>query len=156
MGNGSGYWCFCLSEILGCAQCWKFPQVRHSEADNFGGGPAVLEIPPVRGRQLWRRAGNFLLIFLQFYVYDLRFKPLGPTTFLTEFPTLRTRNFLLIFLQFYVMIIDLSFKAWGPATFFDWVSNTGCAPRTQLVNSSADESFMSFNVYLMQDAVIFF
>ena len=52
---------------------------------------AVLEIPtgqPVRGRQLWRRAGNFLLIFLQFYVYDLRFKAWGLTTFLTEFQTL--------------------------------------------------------------------
>ena len=51
----------------------------------------VLEIPtgpPVRGRQLWRRTGNFLLIFLWFYVYDLRFKAWGPTTFLTEFPTL--------------------------------------------------------------------
>ena len=38
----------------------------------------VLEIPtgpPVQGRQLWRRTGNFLLIFLQFNVYDLRFKP---------------------------------------------------------------------------------
>ena len=44
----------------------------------------VLEIPtgpPVRGRQLWRRTGNFLLIFLQFNVYDLRFKPWGPTIF---------------------------------------------------------------------------
>ena len=51
----------------------------------------MLEIPtgpPVRGRQLWRRTGNFLLIFLWFYVYDLRFKTWGPTTFLTEFPTL--------------------------------------------------------------------
>ena len=37
--------------------------------------------PPVRGRQLWRRTGNFLLIFLQFYVCDLRFKPWGPATF---------------------------------------------------------------------------
>ena len=37
--------------------------------------------PPVRGRQLWRRTGNFLLIFLQFNVYDLRFKPWGPTIF---------------------------------------------------------------------------
>ena len=38
---------------------------------------AVLEIPtgpPVLGRQLWRRTGNFLLIFLQSYVYDLKFK----------------------------------------------------------------------------------
>ena len=52
---------------------------------------AVLEIPtgsPVRGRQLWTRTGNFLLIFLQFYAYDLRFKAWGPTTFLTEFQTL--------------------------------------------------------------------
>ena len=48
----------------------------------------VLEIPtgpPVRGRQLWRRTGNFLLIFLQFNVYDLRFKPWGPTTFWLSF-----------------------------------------------------------------------
>ena len=30
----------------------------------------------------------FLLIFLQFYVYGLRFKAWGPTTFLTEFQTL--------------------------------------------------------------------
>ena len=52
---------------------------------------SVLEIPtgpPVRGRQLWGRTGNFLLIFLQFYVYNLWFKAWGPTTFLTEFPTL--------------------------------------------------------------------
>ena len=51
----------------------------------------VLEIPtgpPVRGQQLWRRTGNFLLILLQFYDYDLRFKARGPTTFLTEFQTL--------------------------------------------------------------------
>ena len=56
---------------------------------------AVLEIPtgpPVRGRQLWRRTGNFLLIFLQFYVYDLRSKAWGPTTFLTEFQTLVARH----------------------------------------------------------------
>ena len=48
----------------------------------------VLEIPtgpPVRGRQLWRRTGNFLLIFLQLNVYDLRFKPWGPTTFWLSF-----------------------------------------------------------------------
>ena len=44
----------------------------------------MLEIPkgpPVRGRQLWRRTGNFLLIFLQFNVYDLRFKPWEPAPF---------------------------------------------------------------------------
>ena len=27
--------------ITTCAQCWKFPQVRRSEADNFGGGPGT-------------------------------------------------------------------------------------------------------------------
>ena len=47
------------------------------------GHQTVLEIPtglPVRGRQLWRRTGIFFLIFIQFYVYDLRFKAWGPTT----------------------------------------------------------------------------
>ena len=48
----------------------------------------ILTGPPVRDRQLWRRTGNFLLIFLQFYVYVLRFKAWGPTTFLTKFQTL--------------------------------------------------------------------
>ena len=51
----------------------------------------VLEIhtgPPVWGRQLWRRTGNFLLIFLQSNVYDLRFKPWGPTTFWLSFQQL--------------------------------------------------------------------
>ena len=49
----------------------------------------VLEIPtglPVRGWQLWRR--TLFVDFLQYYVYDLRFKAWGPTTFLTEFQTL--------------------------------------------------------------------
>ena len=48
----------------------------------------VLEIPTgplAQGRQLWRRTGNFLLIFIQFNVYDLRFKPWGPTTFWLSF-----------------------------------------------------------------------
>ena len=79
----------------------QFAYIRWSFNESWYGGNfvmsfvtwfhAVLEIPtgpPVRGRQLWRRTGNFLLIFLWFYVYDLRFKTLGPTTFLTEFPTL--------------------------------------------------------------------
>ena len=35
-------------------QCWKFPQVRQS----------------VPGRQIWRRTGNFLLIFLMFMIWD--------------------------------------------------------------------------------------
>ena len=41
-----------------------------------------------RSRQLWRRTGNFFKTFLQFYVYDLRFKAAGLTTFLVEFWTL--------------------------------------------------------------------
>ena len=41
-----------------------------------------------RSRQLWRRAWNFFKTFLQFYVYDLRFKAAGLTTFLVEFWTL--------------------------------------------------------------------
>ena len=51
----------------------------------------MLEIPtglPVRGRQLWRRTGNFLLILLQFYVMisDSRHEDLQ--LLLTEFQTL--------------------------------------------------------------------
>ena len=37
----------------------------------------MLEIPTdqlVQGRQFWRRTSNFFVIFLQFYVYDMRFK----------------------------------------------------------------------------------
>ena len=53
----------------------------------------VLEIPTgplVQDRQLWRKTGKFLLIFLQSYVYNSRFKVWGPTTFLAEFQTLIT------------------------------------------------------------------
>ena len=39
-------------------------------------------------RQLWRRTSNFLKNFLQSYVYDLRFKAEGLTTFFNEFWTL--------------------------------------------------------------------
>ena len=52
---------------------------------------AVFQItasPPARSRQLWRRTRNFFKDFLQFYVYDLRFKAGGLTTFFTEFWTL--------------------------------------------------------------------
>ena len=59
--------------VLQYTQCWKFPQVRQSEADNFEGGP-----------------GTFCWFFFQFYVYDLRFKAWGPTTFWAEFQTLHT------------------------------------------------------------------
>ena len=52
-------------------QCSKLLPVRLPEADNFGGGP-----------------GTFFKDFLQFYVYDLRFKAGGLTTFFTEFWTL--------------------------------------------------------------------
>ena len=44
----------------------------------------VLEIRaslPVRSWQLWRRTGNFSLIFLYLYVYTLKLKAGGPTTF---------------------------------------------------------------------------
>ena len=44
--------------------------------------------PSARSRQLWRRTGNFFKTFLQFYVYDLRFKAAGLTTFFVEFWTL--------------------------------------------------------------------
>ena len=53
--------------------------------------PPVFQItasPSARSRQLWRRTGNFSYNFLQFYIYDLRFKAGGLTTFLTEFWTL--------------------------------------------------------------------
>ena len=48
--------------------------------------------PSARSRQLWRRTGNFLKTFLQFYVYDLRFKAAGLATFLVEFWTLVMNN----------------------------------------------------------------
>ena len=51
-------------------QCWKFPQVRRSEADNFGGGQ-----------------GTFCWFFFNF-MFMIWFKARGPTTFLTEFKTL--------------------------------------------------------------------
>ena len=44
--------------------------------------------PSARSRQLWRRTGNFFKTFLQFYVYDLRFKAAWLTTFFVEFWTL--------------------------------------------------------------------
>ena len=30
-----------LIKTMECHQCWKFPQIRQSEADNFGGGPGT-------------------------------------------------------------------------------------------------------------------
>ena len=56
--------------------------------NGFGSIDHIYTGPLVRGQQLWRRTRKFLLIFLQFYVYDLRFKVWGPTTILTEFQTL--------------------------------------------------------------------
>ena len=49
--------------------------------------------PSARSRQLWRRTGNFFQDLHQFYVYDLRFKAGGLTTFLTEFWTLSPLSF---------------------------------------------------------------
>ena len=71
--------------------CREYQQQGKSEGFESCDRPTVLEIPtgpPVRGRQLWMRTGKFMLIFLQFHVYDLWFKAWGPTTFLTEFQTL--------------------------------------------------------------------
>ena len=45
--------------------------------------------PSTQSRRLWRRTGNFLYNFLQFYVYGLRLKAGGLTTFLIEFWTLK-------------------------------------------------------------------
>ena len=35
------YISFCCNLVPGHPQCWKFPQARQSEADNFGGGPGT-------------------------------------------------------------------------------------------------------------------
>ena len=51
-------------------KCWKFPQVRRSQANNFGGG-----------------LGTFCWFSFHF-VYDLILKSRGPTAFLAEFQTL--------------------------------------------------------------------
>ena len=79
--------CFYLSlkgHIKSCLSTASFIIIRPF----WGLSLSVLEIPtgpPVQGWQLWRRTGTFLLIFLQFYVYDMRFKAWGPTTFLQSF-----------------------------------------------------------------------
>ena len=84
-----------------CYYLWKYDTTKREPLPIICHAPAVIRLwrfalgavleiptgPPVRGRQLWR-TGNFLLIFLQFYVYNLRFKAWGPRTFLTEFQTL--------------------------------------------------------------------
>ena len=44
---------------------------------------------------------ELFLIFLQFYVYDLRFKAWGPTTFLAELQTLSQTTNLYNFLSFW-------------------------------------------------------
>ena len=60
-----------------------------------GGVVTVFQItasPSARCRQFWRRTRKFFQDFLQFYVYDLRFKAGGLTTFLTVFWTLVVTN----------------------------------------------------------------
>ena len=100
-------WCHCnddrklysnIKDMKKCSCCDQFPGISLDlwQAGQQGTCWAVLEIPtgpPVQDRQLWTRTRNFLLIFLQFYAYDLRFKAWGPTTFLTEFQTLLLRSF---------------------------------------------------------------
>ena len=74
---------FYLLWCLFCNICNVFQCVSNNNA--------VFQItasPSARSRQLWRRTGNFLKTFLQFYVYDLRFKAAGLATFLVEFWTL--------------------------------------------------------------------
>ena len=63
---------------------------QHSVRCNYLSMPVfqITASPSARSRQLWRRTGNFFQDFLQFYVYDLRFKAGGLTIFLTEFWTL--------------------------------------------------------------------
>ena len=62
---------FPSNQLTASDQCSKLLPVRQPLADNFGGGP-----------------GTFFKTFLQFYVYDLRFKAAGLTTYLIEFWTL--------------------------------------------------------------------
>ena len=78
----------------------------------------MLEIPtglPVQGWQLWRSTGNLLLIFIQFYVYDWRFKLWGPTTFLTEIQTLlSTDTRLLHSLGLVDVGLSVGYETWLP------------------------------------------
>ena len=77
-----------MAAILSWPQCVKNPigpTVPGNKKLSRASVGNSLTGPPVRGRKLWRRTGNFLLIILQFHVYDLSFKAWGPTTFLTEF-----------------------------------------------------------------------
>ena len=53
----------------------------------------IIASPSPRSRQLQRRTRNFFFKFLQFYVYDLKFKAGGLTTFLIEFYTLYMNHF---------------------------------------------------------------
>ena len=75
-----------------CFQCWKFPQVRQSEADSFFWGP-----------------GTFCWFFFNFYcVYDLRFKAWGTTTFWLSF-----KHCLFHFLQEWLCTFQLwTIKIW--------------------------------------------
>ena len=66
-------------------QCSKLLSVRLSETDNFRGGP-----------------GHLKKKFLQFHVYELKFKAGGLTTFFIEFWTLYMNHFQKQFLSWKV------------------------------------------------------
>ena len=96
---------------------------------NFELSWTVLEIPtglPVRGRQLWRRTWKFLLIFLQFYVYDLRFKAWGPTTFLAEFQTLVLDNIWVLTVSADGVLMNNSHIFIGLSRSHEWLHCPDC------------------------------
>ena len=87
--NGSGTICWCLAVqgdlVWWCkGTCW-FP---FKPINCVWPVFQITASPSALSRQLWGRTGNFFKTFLQFYVYDLRFKAAGLTTYLIEFWTL--------------------------------------------------------------------
>ena len=101
----------------------------------------ILTGPPVRGQQLWRRTGNFLF-FLQVYVYDLRFKAWGPTTFLTEFQTLQPLPESMM-----TQFIDINVWVTRPHKSFYFYKERGTAPVALLFPSPTQYPHQSKPVY---------
>ena len=120
----------------------------------------VLEIPtgpPVRGRQLWRRTENFLLIFLQFCVYDLRFKAWGPTTFFTEFQTLVTSQTCTVLVYMFItgmwhftlqMPVPYIYRTWTLSPLCRQMSQCPAVPgHQQLQRWLTKKLYMSFQSF---------